>query len=110
MTAGGAQRWVKAPIGMSPPFQLPSGMRVAMALQVRKYDLSSITYFSANVFKVSLKQVINIAGEYHGVTGCANFVYKVNTVTGRGGTASLRVDATLDNTPAAESCRRRPSF
>lgn len=55
---------------------------------------------------MSIKQRVDIGQNYdYWLTGSANVTFKVNQVTGRGGSASFRVNATLDNT-AVDVCGR----
>jgi len=54
---------------------------------------------------VTIKQRVDINVHDYWLVGSANVTFKINTVTGRGGTASFRVNATLDET-AVDVCGR----
>ncbi|KAK3902260.1 hypothetical protein C8A05DRAFT_34066 [Staphylotrichum tortipilum] len=54
---------------------------------------------------VTIKQRVDIDVHDYWLVGSANVTFKINTVTGRGGTASFRVNATLDDT-AVDVCGR----
>ncbi len=49
--------------------------------------------------------MLDIDGWSYYVVGSGNFTWDINKVTGRGGTASLRVNTTLDNS-AVDVCGR----
>ena len=61
----------------------------------------------------TIKQRVDINGRDYWLVGKTNVDFKTNPITGRGGTASFRVNATLDD-EAVDMCGRplnhEPSF